>query len=218
MKLLAFGCSNTYGEGLLDCRRDLGTRDPPSKLAWPQLVADHFGWELANLSEPGSSAKQALHTQLNTPQDPNTVVINCWSYPQRHTIITKPYREWKFLHLSGTKQGYITIHPSNVKRGCKASTAYYKRIQNDYDSSQEFYSYVQLAELYSSCKGAITLHATCNNVKHRPNWFDVELHTTTIQHVLEAYELAEDGVHPGAQAHQAFASTVVDSLQQKLKL
>ena len=51
-RLVAFGCSNTYGEGLPDCwvdkngdpsRTKAGFHGPkPSKLAWPRLMANNM--------------------------------------------------------------------------------------------------------------------------------------------------------------------------------
>jgi hypothetical protein len=52
-RLIAFGCSNTYGEGLEDCWipefRKHGPK--PSKVAWPQILADKMGRECVNFVE-----------------------------------------------------------------------------------------------------------------------------------------------------------------------
>ena len=57
-RLITFGCSNTYGHGLPDCHVPPNEAGPnPSKVAWPQLLADRRGLECVNLGQPGGSNK-----------------------------------------------------------------------------------------------------------------------------------------------------------------
>jgi len=59
MRLIAFGCSYTYGAGLEDCfTPPIGHGPIPSKFAWPQLVANELNMECINMSSSGASNKE----------------------------------------------------------------------------------------------------------------------------------------------------------------
>lgn len=85
MRLVTFGCSFTYGQGLPDCY-NIHTNEPgkfPSKSAWPQLLADKLMLECINVSEPGSSNKEILNKLLNFKINDNDIVVTMWSFPDR---------------------------------------------------------------------------------------------------------------------------------------
>ena len=59
-KLFAFGDSFTQGVGLSEETKD-PVNSTPSKLAWPQLVADLLGYECVNLGLGGGSYKEVAY-------------------------------------------------------------------------------------------------------------------------------------------------------------
>ena len=62
MRVIAFGCSFTFGHGLPDCFNP--PKNPgkaPSKYAWPSLVANELNVKCINKSLPGSSNKRIWH-------------------------------------------------------------------------------------------------------------------------------------------------------------
>ena len=62
-RLVAFGCSHTYGEGLEDCWNWETRKAGPvaSKFAWPQILANLLKRECVNLGRRGASNKEILH-------------------------------------------------------------------------------------------------------------------------------------------------------------
>lgn len=113
-KILAFGCSFTFGEHLEGAVNVSDKIRIPSPLAWPQLVADHFGAECVNLARPGASPRTiAWECLLNHDKfSPTTWVVVLWPSYHRHFIpgehrgpdktwvpIHREYRKWR-------KQGY----------------------------------------------------------------------------------------------------------------
>ena len=84
-RLVAFGCSNTYGEGLPDCWVDKNgdpsrTKDgyhgpKPSKLAWPRLIANNMKRKCVNFAVPGASNKHILDIILHTKFVKGDIVV-----------------------------------------------------------------------------------------------------------------------------------------------
>jgi hypothetical protein len=90
MRLVAFGCSLTYGQGLSDCYVAPNyAGQEPSKLSWPYIIASELGIECLNLSSPGSSNKKIWHTILNFEFRSDDIVFILWSYPLRSCIINR---------------------------------------------------------------------------------------------------------------------------------
>ena len=88
-RLIVFGCSNTYGTGLSDCR---DRNSPASILGWPNELATMMGIStVINLGIGGASNKHISNSFLNKAGDDffNTdtdVVVFLWSYFCRHCI------------------------------------------------------------------------------------------------------------------------------------
>lgn len=66
-KLIAHGCSFTYGEELQDRTN-----------SWPSLLAKGLGLSCTNLGTPGYSNDAVVHDLLNTNLD-NSIVVVCWT-------------------------------------------------------------------------------------------------------------------------------------------
>ena len=62
-RLIAFGCSYTYGFELPDCPTIF---DPPSKMGFPNIVGKSLNLEVINKSDTGASQKQIAATILET--------------------------------------------------------------------------------------------------------------------------------------------------------
>ena len=56
--IIAFGCSNTFGYGLID------NYSKPSEHAWPNILGKHLGLQVKNLSEGG--IRNAIKKNIKT--------------------------------------------------------------------------------------------------------------------------------------------------------
>jgi len=81
--LIAWGCSFTWGVGL-DSPRP-GFRSQPSRSAWPQLAADHWGVPVKNLAQPGASNLWIADQIINYEFTGSEQVAVMWTWPQRTT-------------------------------------------------------------------------------------------------------------------------------------
>jgi len=101
-RLVTFGCSFTYGEGLPNCNvgnNHHGYSLTPSDHAWPSILSRLTNMDLANNAKPGSSNLEILYHILNFNFRPGDVVVVMWTFPNRdlHFISTskkiKPFRQ-----------------------------------------------------------------------------------------------------------------------------
>lgn len=119
-RLVAFGCSHTYGDGLPDCvawndgKQVAGTAS--SKHVWAQLLADKLGIECVNLSEPGSSNYRICMKIINHAWQNDDIAVILWSYPQRDTLINddgKFFDVRPILMSDMTVRKYFELHSNN---------------------------------------------------------------------------------------------------------
>ena len=103
MKLKSFGCSFIFGSDLRDDGRN-GPYANGSRLTWPALIADHFGYQYETYARPGSGNLQILERLLCQidPMDPAVYVIG-WTYIDRFDYVDDsfvtpwPGTNWKTL-------------------------------------------------------------------------------------------------------------------------
>lgn len=84
MKIIAVGCSYTYGQGLLDCHIEPNLPGPVhSKQSWPSLLGSLLEKEVVNLSQPGYSNLAILNEILNYDLEINDIVCIMWTFKNR---------------------------------------------------------------------------------------------------------------------------------------
>jgi hypothetical protein len=82
-RIIAFGCSQTYGHGLPDCTDP--TQDKPSKFAWPNLLDS----KCINYAEPGGSNKLIVQRAIEHDWQPDDIAVFAWTYIHRSTVFGK---------------------------------------------------------------------------------------------------------------------------------
>ena len=94
-RLIAFGCSFTYGSGLPDCFHPVrGQGKHPSKVGWVQLLADKLDLTAHNMSVPGSSNLEILYNLLKFEFKKTDTVVVMWSLPNRDLF----FKKYSFKH------------------------------------------------------------------------------------------------------------------------
>jgi hypothetical protein len=100
-RLIAFGCSFTYGQGLPECaigNNDSKVSNTPSELAWPAALGKLLKIETINKGIPGASNLEILYQILNFEFKNNDIVVIMWTLPVRDLYFIsnsskiKPYR------------------------------------------------------------------------------------------------------------------------------
>ena len=100
-RLIAFGCSFTYGESLPDCKignNSTGISANPSPHSWPYKLGEMLQIEAINKGIPGSSNLEILYHILHFDFRPSDIVVIMWSFLDRElyfnsTNTFKPYKQ-----------------------------------------------------------------------------------------------------------------------------
>ena len=236
--LYVFGCSNSFGIGLSDTGvyANMHSNDIPSKLAWPQILADATNMQCKNLSVPGASNKELWHRIVTTPWHTmdckNTVVVIHWTFIDRHVIYTRS----------------APIHILISHHMVKGARAYYKHLYFDYNNNMELELYANHVKLMLDKLGIENYHFDSFDRTHfddnviykipkskqskilahgytlipKPDdflWSEIDWLPTNLVSIqnknhknFNAYGV--DGCHPGYHIHKNFAEFVLPLLKK----
>ena len=202
MYIVAFGCSNTYGEGLKDCWVDGKEGSKPSKLAWPQLLGNMFDRNVVNNSKPGCSNKYIEYSVLeNEHIKENDIVVILWTYYDRTTIYNEDKIPYRILP-SDLRPGKGVVPNANLK----TTKFYYEKMHSNFDSWRDFYTRLNNVRDYLDSKKIKNYHFSCERdhpyVGITPKWNRVNLHNTPF---VKGMPLALDNNHPGEESHKKLA-------------
>ena len=104
MKILALGCSFTYGNELPDC--DL-VNNNPSKQVWANLIAERFDAELVNMSRPGGSNSRNFRLAIRESVKDYDLILCQWSDINRLDLRANGTE----LQINASSEHYMKIYP-----------------------------------------------------------------------------------------------------------
>lgn len=212
-RVVAFGCSFTYGHGLPDCYDGkIGCGPNPSNFAWPRLLANKLGYTFANMGKGGSGNTEILWRLLNFNFEVDDVCVIMWSYFDRSNFfrysndITGKRIERNHRLLDEEKS--VFDENNNITNLLAMSHAAY------YLDSLNISSY--------ACVGAYRVDQVAlgdreniqidefDFISHdRIKIANLDLSFNMISHVVDA---ALDGKHPGIRSHQLIAERLYNNL------
>ena len=186
MRIIAFGCSYTYGHGLTDClENDKITQGPePSKLAFPSLLAKQLNCETVNLGKSGNSNKEIWHDILTFKFQENDIAVITWTYFSRFCIIKsnsiKRINPWK-----------------------EEEKLFYMNYSNRHDMMLDFYGRLNHVSSYLNNIGIKNYNFVIEEYSDIPAWSQ-----TKILGKFEMLDKADDNCHPGIISHTKFADSI----------
>lgn len=152
----------------------------PKRGAWPNQLAHIMNISTVNNQGiPGASTKQIVHSILN-------------SSPQHLVVILWPQFARTGFHTMGE---WNQILP-------RQNHDYYEDYYTESDHRLQAHQHIALAHHHLKSQGCEQHHFTWEADAHQleqPSWNPVELHP--VQFDYYTLPRAEDGVHPGVQAH-----------------
>jgi hypothetical protein len=205
MRLIAFGCSNTYGQGLHDCYLKGGPGPHPSKYAWPAQLAKMLDCECVNMAHPGSSNKLIWHRVMNFDFAQTDIVVIHWSLLHRSSVI---YKDKEHINL-----GLWNIIEKDIGDPWKR---FITAINDDYDRLLDSCSYIDHANLYLRDKINKLANVVFNaeEFEHIPEWcsfkFDVAAGPFN-----KNFPMALDNAHTGPRGQKELAKAIYEALQCK---
>jgi hypothetical protein len=207
MRLITFGCSYTYGSGLADCFvPPMGHGPVPSKLAWPQLVANELNMDCVNMSSPGASNKEILNTLLNFKFDSSDVVIVMWSFVERWCKIKN------YTSIDRLTHNLMKSNPNVLSQ--------YDKVFTFEDMQFDFIYRANFAKMYLDKLNLKNYHLSVNPeeccLKVMPVWTVVDFIGINLSLMRiwthRALDIANNGGHPGPEAHQMVAIGLIEEL------
>jgi len=228
-RLIAFGCSHTFGEALFD---NHPKNENPSQYAWRNILANKLNLKCLNLAERGSSNIRMWYRASNFSWEDSDIAIFMWTYPER-TQFFELEKTQERLALTYTRAliphfGHHTIRPDI---NTKFSNAYYKNYYFEYHHYLQLYLYANHIKYYLDNKKIKNYHLfysdKCvidfvkyeswnliwNNLNIIPLYFghsDLLVGDLSIECACESCKSkALDGRHQGIKAHSLFAKELL---------
>lgn len=214
-KLLAFGCSYTYGEGLEDCwnlKSKNSENLPPSIFAWPSILGENLNLEVQNLSIPGASNKLISHIILNTDISENDTVVILWTHKARHDILLD-LNYYQRLLPSDKRRNTKTFFRDEFKFYINPGLAsyFYTRFYNDLDFTIESLQKINHINYYLKSKKIKCYHFSIEEFNsEKIKWNDANITTVKFDKQLGK---ALDNSHPSAAAQEKLAREILEVIQ-----
>jgi hypothetical protein len=132
MKLKSFGCSFIFGSELADDGEN-GLYATGSCLAWPALLAQHWGYDYQTYSRPGSGNLQITERILNQAVNiESALYVIGWTWIDRFDYVSETASKWPAdLSKSGSGwgTGWKTIMPVD---NTSVAKTYYRYLHSEY--------------------------------------------------------------------------------------
>lgn len=188
-RLVAFGCSYTFGQALPGAIFD---KKIPSNLSWPSMLAQHLGVDVENQGEPGASNLEILWKILNFNFDSSDMCFIMWSHFTRASIFREEgFKRLDFHTLSKYEKSWLRVHP-------------------EYDQIVHNWIYIHHATTYLNTLGIQPYHLLSGGSHPDPT------KTITVPRILESkfhfIDRGDDNDHPGVHSHALLAGQIASEL------
>ena len=205
-RLIAFGCSFTYGQGLPNCR--IGNNwskiaDTPSNKSWPFLLGKKLNIPVINKGVPGASNTEILYHILNFEFKSSDIVVNMWSLPNRDLyFLPNKNKKKPFRQLGLWTWGYSLY-----------ANYWIKKI-NESDNSVKSWLNMHHAELYLKSKNIKFIHFPISPQeleKFKPNYINL---TNYFNLGFDHIDTCINDNHPGVESHKGVANKIYRILNE----
>jgi hypothetical protein len=212
MRLVTFGCSHTFGEGITE-GDDCYEGAQPSLYSWPSVLGKKIGSQVLNYGEPGASNNFILNTIRQHAWKSNDVAVILFTYPTRYT------------HYVDNRV-YDNILPNRLWAGRKtpANKYYYKSFTNyhiektnliDIEHAYLFLKYNNIPfvsrftkELLTDARDEMSPDVKRDMSTTLSSYADTNFKGTLLGH---------DGAHYSIQVHDAWAKALVKPIRKIIK-
>lgn len=193
-RLITFGCSYTHGVELN------GTTmwDPPSKLAWPEELAQKTNRVAINLAVPGASNLEILWKLLNFEFQETDLCVIAWSHFSRECVFED----------NNTYQ--LDFHQPTAleKNWTKAHTEHDHTVRNwlHIHHANQHLTATKIADFYHAFAGD-------------PGDFNKVPRELPLNNVLrfdfDSVDFGTDHSHPGIASHKLFSDKIYEEIKKK---
>ena len=182
-RLVAFGCSLTFGIGLPDTW-PYREKYVASSLAWPNILGNKLNLETINKGIPAAGQTEILNTILNFDFHDNDTCVIMWSYFDRLDFYK--FTEPNFGHRIGPR------HKSYRKILLMSDTY-------QIDVARRNWLVMQHCMLYLRNKKIKAVHIVCldDKISHPNTLYKIDIFDTIQDITWNYHDKALDKIHPG---------------------
>ena len=221
-KLIACGCSNTYGHGLEDIsfpgkKGKINYLLGASKLAWPSKLADMLGYECVNLAIPAAPNKLIAYRLTEVESiEPDDIIVFMWTFLLRQCIL--PEIEPTDVIEDTADILFLRRDQANFNKAYKASEDWIKwqaRYDNDYNLLNENMAWVAMGNHYAKSKTQNVYNYSINGGVMLPmqEKYAVNIIDDVASYAYNA-PLALDDAHPGEATHLRIAKQIYGNIRK----
>lgn len=203
-RLITFGCSYTYGASLPDCLIFGPGLTTPSKLAWPEKLAEKLGIECINKANSGSGNLEILWEILQFKFQAGDIVIPMWSHFSRDHIFTEntPLR--------------INHHPS-ANEETKEVSKNWLNVHSEYDHNIRNWLYIHHANSFFKSINLEFYHIfyidfVFDNLEKIPKFLKIN---NILDASFDSIDYGQDQSHPGIKSHELLSNKMFKLIKEK---
>jgi len=203
-RLVAFGCSHTYGFGLEDCYEGKNKKDPgmyASNHAWPAVLSNLLNLENVNMSAPGASNKEIWYEIVNFNFKPTDLVFVMWT----------SFSRWCTL-----KSDYLSRIGTWTKG--KSTKAFFRYFYDSNDQNIDLNLRISHTKYHLYNLGIKNYQLNYKERDFIPCTFtqDHPIVPLYFRFYEQTYPLAYDKTHAGKLAHRKFAENLYDEMKKNI--
>ena len=196
-RVVAFGCSFTYGHGLEDCVASdgIGAGPIPSRFSWPSILADKMNLDCDNQAVCGLSNLGIVDKILNYSFNKDDMIIIMWTFFERD-----------LLWLSKNQKLDLTVGiDTEILNAWAITHGIVDRRMRTWYNIHHVYSYLKSinANFYF-----LHVNQEPEFINLRPVWANNINFLPTKFRDFRHFPLAADGKHPGTKSHSFIASHI----------
>ena len=210
-RLIAFGCSNTFGS-YLDKDDLYGTSNKPSVDAWPNQLALLMVRDVVNLGEPGASNKKIWYNIVNYHFHKDDIVFILWTFKHRWCVFHRD----KIMDVNWDHES----HDMNEQE-YGPLPRYYKYFHTNYDDDIDLSLRLDHCTQFLNHKGLKHYHALSESKQGLAPWITSDLPIILEDvnaHIFTTKGKALDGQHPGKLGHKVLAKRLWRQSSNQKKL
>lgn len=208
-RIVAFGCSHTYGHGLEDCWTASGKPGKePSKLVWPEILGNMNNVPVVNKSIPGGSVFSTSHSIEAFKFKQGDYVFILWPDYNRIGLVQTPV--WP-----GGASPYYNLVPSmalDYHQTYKPEVELiYKKFHSEETSQFNFKALLNYTTQYLLNKGNRVYNLFLDNQHKKlllPEYAFTCVANSNFTNFMKVQDKAKDGKHMGIEGNKVYAELI----------
>lgn len=228
-RIVAFGCSHTYGMGLDDCFNENNyflVNAEPSNYAWPSLLAKKLNFDIINKSICAGSNLEILNEILNFSFEPGDKVVVGWTNPERDLLFFHDgnIRIASFLVDGKFNQKELesiipNLFSKNKQDDVKRLNSIYFQTHSSEDMNYRSWIYQYTAGLHLKSKNIEFYFASMwnwNLQRINIDNFLNQINYSDFLHSKNLLDYANDKMHIGPIAHRTISEDVFKAVSDPI--